>query len=128
MEQLNNRLQEQAKIYNKKITVCRRVKKLTSDKTWKDIIQPLLDAMIEDVVGGKSNNIYKNGHLCAPGKDYEYFTAYKQALMDFNNRVWGYTNSIEPLKKQVKSIEEKVLGKEKYTNPMLDGKYAEQGE
>jgi len=123
MELQNSRLQDHAKVCNKKITTCRKVKKLVTNKTWADIIQPLLDAMIEDVVGGKVDNVYKNGHLCKPAENYEYFTGYKQGLMDFNNRVWNYVNSIEPLKKQVKSIEKKVLGEETYTHPMIDGKY-----
>jgi len=116
-------LEDRAKSINKKLKACRKVKKLVNDKAWKDIVQPLLDAMIEDVVGGKTNNVYKNGHLCKPAGDYEYYTGYKQSLMDFNNRVCNYVNSIEALKQQVKSIEKKVLGEDKYINPMIDGKY-----
>ena len=46
--------------------------------------------------------------------------------MDFNNQIWNYVNSIESLNEQLKSLEHKLSGEEKYSNPMLEGKYAKE--
>jgi len=122
------KLNERAKTLNKKLTACRSVKRVLSQKGWRTIIQPLLDAMIDDVVGFKRGNIYVNGSLSKPEQDkHEYFVGYKQALMDFNNRVWNYPESIEVLSKQIQNLEEKAGMPEKYINPMMEGAYAGDG-
>jgi len=113
---------ERAKVLNKKLSLCQEVKEYVEKDTWKNIIQPLLDAMIEDVVGGKRGDIYRNGALCKPSGDYEYFTGYKQALMDFHNKVWNYVVSIKGIEEQIKFIEKDVLGEAKYKIPMLEDK------
>ena len=120
---LDDKKHEQAKKLNKQITTCKKVKKILEDKVWAEIIQPLLDAMIEDTVGARRGNIYKNGHLCKPEGNYEYYVGYKQALMDFHNRVWNYVESIKPLTERRKAIEKTLTGEVKYINPMLEGKY-----
>ena len=124
-ELIPNKYVERAKLINKKLTTCRSVKRLIKQKAWRDIVQPLLDEMIGDVIGKKRGNVYKNGHLCKPEGNYEYFTGYKQGLMDFNNQIWNYIDSIESLTEQLHSLEKKVTGEEKYINPMLGGKYGE---
>ena len=121
------RLNEQAKGLSKKLTACRSVKRVLTQKGWRNILQPLLDAMIGDTVGWKRGKIYVNGHLCKPAdQHYEYYVGYKQALMDFNNRIWNYVESIETLNKQIKNLE--IEAKEpvdKYViNPMMEGPYA----
>ena len=122
------KLNERAKVLNKKLTACRSVKRVLTQKGWRDIIQPLLDAMIDDVVGYKRGKIYVNGALSKPEQDkHEYFVGYKQALMDFNNRVWNYPESIEIISKQIHHLEEKAGMPEKYINPMTEGPYAGDG-
>lgn len=119
------RLNEQAKALNKKLTACRSVKRVLVQKGWRDILQPLLEAMISDVVGWKKGKIYVNGHLCKPAdQHYEYYVGYKQALMDFNNRIWNYVESIETLQKQIENLETKAKEPDKYINPMMEGPYA----
>lgn len=121
-------LEDKARALNKKLTVCRRVKRLTNDKVWKDIVQPLLDAMISDITGYKKGNSYTQGHLGKPkAEDYSYYVGYKQALMDFNNKVWNYIDSIELLKKQIENLEKAAKEKDIYTNPMTEGPYAGNG-
>lgn len=121
-----SQLNEQAKRLNKKLTACRSIKRLLKQKGWRDIVQPLLEAMITDCIGGKEGNLYKKGWLGAPDGNYEYFTGYKQALMDFHNKIWNYPESIEILKNQIKILEQKAKGEDRYNVPMLDGRYAEQ--
>ena len=117
-------LNERAKVLNQKLTLCQKVRRLVRQRTWKGIIQPLIDAMINDVTGYKKGNIYTKGALCNPGeKSYEYYSGYKQALMDLNNRIWNYVETIEVLSEQIKALEDKAKGPDKYINPMMEGKY-----
>jgi hypothetical protein len=119
-----NRLNEKAKALNKKLTLCRSVKRLLNQKGWRTIIQPTIDKMITDITGSKKGNTYSKGILSSP--DYEksdYYIGYKQALMDLNNRIWNYPESIDLLKKQIKNLEEQAKSPTKYTIPMKGGKY-----
>jgi len=118
-------LNERAKILNKKLTACRSVKRVLTQKGWREVLQPLLEAMINDVVGYKQGNKYINGALCKPQEiNYEYFIGYKQALMDFNNRAWNYVDSMGMINQQIKNLEAQARGEEKYINPMMEGPYA----
>jgi hypothetical protein len=116
-ELLANKLNEQAKKLNKKLTLCRSVKRLLQQKPWKDIIEPLLAKMIEETIGGKSGNMYCQNHLSKPGQS-EFFVGYKQALMDLHNRIWAYPESIEGLKKQIKVLEDRAKAPDRYIGVM----------
>jgi hypothetical protein len=123
------KLQERARALNRKLTACRSVKRVLNQKGWRTILQPLLDAMITDVLGGKRGNMYTSGAVSKPDdKSIEYYIGYKQALIDFNNRVWNYVESMQILSDQIKKLEEQAGEPEKYINPMMEGPYAGAGD
>ena len=63
-----NKLRDKAKLLSKKLTACRSVKRLLKQKAWGDIIQPTLDKMIDDVIGGKTGNFYTRNNLANPNE------------------------------------------------------------
>jgi hypothetical protein len=113
------KLNDRAKQLNAKLTLCRLVSSFLKKKAWKTIIQPLIDEMIADTIGGKRGNIYRNNLLAKPeAQNKEYLIGYKQALMDLNNRIWSYPESIEPLQGQIKLLEERAKAPDRYNIPM----------
>ena len=113
------KLAEQARQLSKLLTSCRRVKKLVEQKAWREVVQPLIEKMIADAVGGKVGNLYSINHLSKPdGVGVEFYVGYKQALMDLNNRVWTHVDSIKGLQERIKLLEKKASTPERYKMPM----------
>jgi len=96
---------------------------LTTDG-WADIIQPIIDRSIGDILGHKRGKkwagglISKTEHL----NKIDYYIGYKQALVDLNNRIWNYLLSISALEEQIKRMgnRETKMAKEIYA----DSKYS----
>ena len=125
LNQFNQNLHEQAGKLNKKLTTCYGVRRLLKSRGWRSIAQPLLDAMINDVIGWKNKNTYVNGLISKPtDKSLDYYAGYKQALMDFNNRLWNYVESIDLLQEQISNIGKKAQAGAEYVKPMTKGRYA----
>lgn len=97
--------------------------RLTMDtQGWKEIVQPVLDKMIVDVIGYKN----KDGTWEAGATDFnkswtpEMFIAYRQALMDFNNHLLSFLTEGERLRAH-KENEERDPG---FIMPMQDTRYS----
>ena len=100
-----------------------KVCKMVDTEGWKEIIQPMVDKMLEDVVGGKRGVKWIPGIL-QKEKDADrmhYWVGYKQALIDLNNRLWYFVTRRRPLEDKIKSLEEKKLKPD--IEPMATSKY-----
>jgi len=74
-----------------------QVKEMTETKGWQRHIEPLLNKMIIDVMGGFENGRWHNGSLDANDLGEEKakeLIAYKRALVDFHKYIYQY---IDPL-------------------------------
>jgi len=107
--------------------LCERVRQTVKSSGWKDVVAPLIDKMIVDVVGGKVGDKWSGGIVneTASTENIHYFIGYKQALMDLNNRVMFYVNEIKNLEVKYELLEkEKTAG---YKMPGTDSKYNPKG-
>ena len=116
-EQLENEKRSQ----NERISLGRKVEKTIKTSGWKEIIEPLIDKMIKDVLGGKFNGRWASGEA-ATGKRLDFLMGYKQAMIDLHNRVHGYVDAIKHAEGNITDIEkEENAG---YSVPMADTGYA----
>ena len=68
---------------------------------WVEIIGPLLDKMIIDVLGSKQNNRWHNGHLGNKElgeSKLQILCAYKEALTDLHSYIYDFVDRLEPSK------------------------------
>lgn len=79
--------------------------KITMDTVgWKEIIKPLLDKMIKDVIGyQEESGKWNEGSINQSSMSSENLICYRKALIDFNNKLYQYfeqaKNSKEVLRK-----------------------------
>jgi hypothetical protein len=74
------------------------VKSMLEHPGWKQFVEPLLDQMIVDVIGGKENGVWLNMPDSLKEKnmtldEIKYLLGYKTALIDFAQRVQGLVES-----------------------------------
>lgn len=101
---------------------------ITMDTTgWNKVVQPLLDKMINDIIGGKqpdgSYDIGIPGLTQQPAEEALKAFQYRQALMEFNNHLRSYFVIAAKARKRLDTPEE-VESVEKYTMPLQDTRYA----
>ena len=92
MDQLN-RLKELAQL----IDIGEQVKQMTDTDGWRLIVEPLLNKMIIDVMGGIENGRWHNGSLDTKDLGEEKakeLISYKRALVDLHKYIYQY---IDPL-------------------------------
>ena len=111
---------EQAIRINKEIEICRKVVETIQTSGWQEIIAPLIDRMIMDVVGNKIGNKWVGGLLDKARKDErrEYYVGYKQALIDLHNRIYAHETQIKIKEDQVKQLSD--LKKKGFKQPLVD--------
>jgi len=122
--QLDNR---QKRIFDKRkeklyseLNVCKLVKHTLDTEGWRRIIEPILDRMIIDTIGGKVNDRWVSGSLDKARKDErrEFYIGYKQALIQLHNNIYNYIRQIEIKEGQLEDIERQE--KEGFKTPMLE--------
>lgn len=98
----------------------RLVKETIETKGWKDVIEPMLDKMISDIVGVKEGGRWVSGILNSKRVTDDHRSKvewYAQALIEFHQRVYMHVDSAKELGKRKKDV-----GK-RYTTPMQEGPY-----
>ena len=114
-------ISNELKKLNEILAECRRVEETIGSKGWQEIVEPLIDKMIGDVLGAKVKGRWNGGLLDKARKEEkrEYYIGYKQALIDLHTRVYAYVNSI----KTYEDRRDKLLKDQqdiKYSQPMVD--------
>ena len=97
-------------------------------KGWKEIVQPLIDKTIRDTIGYKrENGQWDSGnYVNFVGNDKEIVNMfiYRQALIEFNNRLLSYFESAQDAKKRL----DYTRKKNEIIMPMEDTKYSDSPE
>ena len=116
-EALNKREQK----LHKDLTVCKKVEQTLKTAGWKDIIEPLLNRMIVEIVGGKLGDMWIYGVLQKKGHtrdDWSFYRGQKHILIEFHNRVYNHLRQIAHLESQIEAMEE--IEKKGFKVPMLE--------
>lgn len=117
---------DRERVLHEELTICRKVKQTIDTKGWKEIIEPLLDKLIIDVVGAKVDGRWCPGSVDRARKDErrEYHIGYKSALIKLHNLIYSsYIDQITVKEKELKSID--ALKKKGTVVPMVeDSRYA----
>lgn len=105
-----------------------KVKTTLDTNGWKEVIGPLLDKMIIDVLGGQENGRWHNGSLDRSRKDEkkEFLLGYKAALVNLHSAVYSYLDEAETARSTIKELDEEAAAQ--YEIPMTTGDYAYGGE
>lgn len=111
---------------NEILATCHRVKESVDTKGWQEIIEPMIDKSIQDILGGKVGGKWHGGLLDKARKDErrEYYIGYKQALIDLHTRVYAYVNSIK-MYDDKKAALVKETESPRYVAPMENTRYGE---
>lgn len=127
-KELARDIDKKKKTLHQNATLCRLVIKTIDSDGWKKIISPMLDKMIEDIVGGKHNGRWNAGmlHKAKTDEKREYYIGYKQALIDLYNRINNYVEQLPKTERMLKAINENEQKAKVYKRPMLDSPYAEE--
>jgi len=109
----------------KDLVVCNSVKTTLETEGWKNVIKPLIDKAIIDVLGGQIDGRWVSGLIDRAKKDErrEFYIGYKQALVDLDMRINNYIDQIvlkEDELKRVLAEEERFIGP--YENSPYKGK------
>lgn len=99
---------------------CKQVADTVGSNGWKNVIEPLIDKSILDIVGGKVNGKWYGGLLDRARKDErrEFYIGYKQALIDLHRRIRAYVDNVELYESKKQEL---IKNKEpKFTRPMID--------
>ncbi len=97
------------KFFNK-LSVAQEVERFLLDKTWKSIIEPIIDKMITDTVGGKVRGRWVGGALTNAKRDEEkeFYLGYKQFGIDLLTRIYSYADNIKKLESQIVTLDEEL--------------------
>ena len=104
-----------------------KVKQTLETDGWKLIIEPMLDKMILDVIGGKQNGRWHNGSLGDKrlGETrIQNLCWYKRALTDFHNYIHEYVDHLDKYQEEYDNLYKDTLHPE-YTEP--GESYVEEG-
>jgi len=115
---------EELKKLSRQETICREVVETISSTGWKATIEPILDRMVIDVLGGKIGDTWVSGKLDRAKKEErrEFYIGYKQALIDFISRVKFHQEQLGVLEDRKREITK--LKENRYMNPMEGSRYA----
>lgn len=96
---------------------------LVETEGWKQIVSPLIDKMIVDVVGGKEGSVWNTGSFGDKRLGEvkaDRLLWYRQALIELNNHIYSYLEAGKNAEERLKSDDERMVK----INPMLEGPYA----
>jgi len=97
------------------------IKETLETKGWQEIIGPLIDKMIQDVVGAKVGGRWQPGAFGdkrLSNASAENLIWYRQALIELHEHIFSYLDAAEGAKKRKKGKKDKVIV------PMLSGSYS----
>lgn len=122
-EQQDRLFDETQKRLSRDISICQKIKATVESDGWKDIIAPILDKMIIDILGGKIDGVWLSGKVDRARKDErrEFYIGAKQALVDFHTRIMNHIRQLPILEKQLK-LSKKDQERD-YRVPMQDTRY-----
>lgn len=117
------RLNEELKRLNDTLRSCKLVEETINTPGWREIIEPLIDKTLGDVLGAKLNGRWHGGLVDRARKDEkrEFYVGYKQALIDFHRRIYAYNDNIKNYEDRKEALVSK--SKPQYTVPMKDMRY-----
>jgi uncharacterized coiled-coil DUF342 family protein len=124
VNELRDKDNEHLQKLNSKLQACREVVATLETPGWKKIIQPIIDKMIIDIVGGRDGDYWDAGQIKREiFKDYkvEHMLGYRQSLVDLHNRIWGYKAQIKSIEQKISSLKNKQPAD---AQPMQGGRYA----
>lgn len=118
--------QTQQQVDAQLVRMGRLVDEMLETRGWKEVVGPMLDQMIMDVVGAKMNGRWKLGAL--GGRNIDNVTAqnlvwYRQALIEFHQYIYSYIDSAVQAKQRKKDGKTEAV----YNIPMIDGPYSGKG-
>ena len=122
-EQQDKIFDENQKKLLRDISICQKVKDTVDSSGWQDIIGPILDKMIIEILGGKVEGVWLSGKVDRARKDErrEFYIGAKQILVDFHTRVMNHIRQLPILEEQLKlSKKDQEKG---YRVPMQDTRY-----
>ena len=85
----------------------RKVNEMLESDGWKEIIEPMLDKMISDVIGAKEEGRWHNGSISLSSvgtEEAKSLIAYKRALTDFHNYVYDIVETSEQSELEYKEL------------------------
>jgi len=114
--------QEEKKL-GKQISICQQVIETLDTDGWINIIEPLIDRSIIDMVGGKIGDTWISGKLdrAKTEEKREFYIGYKQALIDLIGRIKFHKAQLPILEERIKDIA--IERTAKFRVPMSDTKY-----
>jgi len=92
----------------------RKVQEVLDSNGWKDVIEPLIDKMIIDVLGAKESGRWTNGSLSLSdlGKEEaKSLIAYKRALTDLHTYIYDVIDTAEQSRKEYEELLKEDSGK-----------------
>jgi hypothetical protein len=106
------------------IVIGDKVRDMLASNGWKEVIEPVLNKMIIDVLGGMENGRWHNGSLDRARSEErkEFLLGYKAALVNFHSVVYSYMDESEKAKTDLKELAEEA--KAPYEIPMIGGNYS----
>lgn len=115
------RANEEIKKINETLRLCKLVEETIQTKGWNEIVEPLIDKMLNDILGSKIDGRWNGGILNTPNcTNSEYYKGYKQALIDLHTRVYAYVDNI----KNYEERKEKIIASpvNRFKQPLIDDK------
>ena len=105
---------------NTQLSVCKKVMEMLQTKGWRDIVEPIIDRMIIDVVGGKIGDVWVSGRLDRAKKEErrEFHIGYKQALIDLHSRIKLHSQQLPIIEDRIKALQDNK--KERFYIPMQE--------
>jgi len=94
-----------------KLAICQEVYTTTQSNGWNKTIEPLIDKMIVDTIGGKVNGRWTGGTLTDGDgtKNQDFYLGYKQFGIDLLNRIHKlYLDNIGKLKNKLAVIDDQL--------------------
>ncbi len=107
----DRQLEEQKQKAFKQLSTCEDVRQTVITKGWKEIVEPLVDRMIIDTIGGKVKGRWTGGEFTEGKKNdksLDFFLGYKQFGIDLLSRVYGYVDSVKKLTNQISVIDKEI--------------------
>ncbi len=104
----------------KQLSRCKEVRDTLKTMGWVKIIEPLIEKMIIDIVGGKVAGRWVGGTLSDTKhvNEKEFLLGNKQFGIDLLNRIYSFIDKIEKKENEIKSYDKELNAP--YMTPMLE--------
>lgn len=101
----------------------RKIKETVESEGWGVLIEPILDKMITDALGGKKDGRWLPGTEKISNYTSDQMLSYKDALIEFHNKIYDYMDYLPTWEAEYKQLLKENKEPE-YTEPMGDTSYA----